>query len=89
MATVLLAIGDDADESLPFTLADGESASLIFRPGPGCRADHRLGIVIEDSDGGFQPFASMGPGQKDNVFTANGTFKITRSPGVSAGMDRD
>ena len=46
MATELLAVGSTAATSAPFTLAAGEEAHLILRPGPGMDTKSAIGIQV-------------------------------------------
>ena len=58
MATELLAVGSTAATSAPFTLAAGEEAHLILRPGPGMDTKSAIGIQVQGADNGWYPLGS-------------------------------
>ena len=90
MATVLLAIGDTDARSDPFTLAAGEEATLIFRPGAGSTARDAIGIEVQDSDEGWVAVAGgrLNSGNSPLVLCAPGTYSLTRTEGTNAGADK-
>lgn len=89
MATEILAAGTTAASSEPFTLADGESATLILRVSgsvpllwPG------VSIEVQDSANGWNAIGSLQGSDDVKVLQATGTFRVTRRAGPNVGVDR-
>ena len=88
MATELLAVGSTAATSAPFTLAAGEEAHLILRPGPGMDTKSAIGIQVQGADNGWYKLGQLTPLENSRVVCAEGTYRLKRSEGVNAGADR-
>lgn len=92
MATELIAAGTSKAVSASFTLAAGESATLLIKGGSGLqRPPLRAHIVLQaqDSGGAWRHHADLRGTNGSHVLTAVGTFRVVRPAQASAvGVDR-
>jgi hypothetical protein len=92
MATELIAAGTTAAVSAEFTLAAGESATLLIKGASGkerppLRA--HFAIQAQDSGGAWRHHADMRGVNGSTVLTAVGTFRVVRPVQAAAcGVDK-
>lgn len=84
----LYPVASGTTPSDPFDVANGERVGLLFRPGPGTKSTDRIALLVKNSDDGWDPVASFGPGENTGTLTMAGTYRFQRGDGVNAGMDR-
>lgn len=91
MATTnLLTAGTTAANSSDFTLAAGESATILLKDAAGPRLSQGATVYIDMKDDAGQYFEidRLNIDKPAVVLTAIGTFRVRRPAGVSVGVSR-
>ena len=86
MANILSA-GDTAATSSDVVLADGESANLVLIVASGNIPANAEAIVYADSSGIDIEIDRMGNARRAIQVRGPGTFRVTRVPGTTFGVD--
>ena len=86
MANIVSA-GDSLDTSSDVVLADGASANLVLMVASGTIPANAEAVVYVDSSGIDIEVARMGNANRAIQVRGPGTFRVTRLPGATFGVD--